>query len=137
MVHESITVNGISYADVPLVWDEVAHLIEPALLPAERTLQHVFDDCCTKDAQLWIGRRGGKAIAVMVTRICVYPAGKIAYIEHMGGESGDVFANYIPRVKQWAKAAGATRLRMGGRKGWLRLLKQHFDETYYIMESKL
>lgn len=137
MVYEGITIQGISYANVPLVWDEISEIVAKSVLEVERSADDVFADLCEKKAQLWIGRRGSSIIACMVTRIVLFPAGKVALIEHVAGEFEKAFIGYLPRLEVWAKGEGATHLRIIGRAGWVRVLKGHFEATYQILEKKL
>jgi hypothetical protein len=137
MVHEELTIRGISAESVPDIWYDVLPLLRPCIHEIEMDEWDLFEELWNSTMQLWIGERNGEIICAMTTRIDVYSQGKIASILHVGGEFDEAFKNYLPRLKEWAVSKGAGCLRMVGRVGWNRWLKEHFDKTYYVMEAEL
>jgi len=137
MVHENITIQGISSCHIIAAWPGIVHLLEPAVNKHEYTLEQVREELKTGTMQLWIGARDNEPIAVMTTKIAVFPNSKIAYIMHVGGEFEDSFKHYLPRLFNWARANGASAIRMVGREGWKRSLKDYFENTNIVMEQIL
>lgn len=137
MVHESITIQGINSGDVAAIWAEVLPVLMPAFHAGEFNEYDVFEALWNEDMQLWVGRRGDAIICAWTTRIVTTARGAIAVIQHCGGEYMDAFGDYVPRLKEWARANGATHLRLIGRDGWRRLLKRHFEKSYAVLESEL
>lgn len=137
MVHEGLTIGGVPSDQIAQVWEEVAPLLRPCLHPAEIDETDLYLDLCDKEKQLWVGRRDGKVICAMTTMITKYSQGNVAVIIHVGGEFDEAFRDYLPRLKEWAKANNANALRLIGRVGWARKLKEHFEDNYQVLESKL
>lgn len=135
MVHEDLTIQGI--VDIRSVWEEVSPLLEPGIDPKEYDLIEVFMELQESKMQLWVAREGERIIAAMTTKIVVYPVGKILMIMHMGGKWDGSFRNYLPRLKQFGKSHGCKALRIIGRRGWERVLKEHLTAVAVVMESEL
>ncbi len=115
----------------------VSSLLEPGIDPKEYDLIEVFLELQSGVMQLWVAKDGEKIIAAMTTKLVVYPAGKILMIMHMGGKWDASFKHYLPRLKQFGKAHECKALRIIGRKGWERVLKEHLTAKAVLMESEL
>lgn len=134
---ELLTIRGVASYEVPTLWPEVWGLLEPAVHPSEYTEDQLLDALYSQDLQLWIGEGDGEITCAMTTKIAIYDNAKVAVIPHVGGQFDVEFKDYLPRLKEWAIDAGAQYLRIVGRPGWTRTLREHFDETYSIMEARL
>ena len=137
MVYEELSIQGVPAENIAGIWPQVAPLLVPCLHAAEYDEQSLLESLEAKDVQLWVGRRGGHVICAMTTRIDAHHCGKVATILHVGGEFDEGFRDYLPRLKQWAKESGAGHLRVIGRAGWQRWLKEHFETHYTMLEAKL
>jgi len=137
MVHQSLAIKGIASAEVPSVWDEVKPMLMPAVHKVEMDDLDLFEALWNADMQLWVGIENEKIICAMTTRIDTHEHGKVATILHVGGRFEKEFTEYLPRLKQWAKASGADYLRLIGRPAWSRKLKEHFETNFVMMESRL
>ncbi len=110
-----------------------APLIEKALKYQDtHTLDDVECQLMKDKAQLWCGEK-----SVIVTEINDYPTGKRARIWLAAGEMDELVNDMLPDVEAWAKGGGCISITIVGRKGWLRKLKDTYEQNYVMLERTL
>ena len=75
--------------------------------------------------------------SVIVTEINDYPTGKRARIWLAAGEMDELVNDMLPDVEAWAQGGGCVSITIVGRKGWLRKLKDTYEQNYVMLERKL
>jgi len=113
------------------LWDEIApHL---ARFESERGFSSadIRRDLASTAKQLWGYEVGGRVIGVCVTQVCKPVVEIFAAVgtQTSNGQIQEVHA----AIERWAREIGCTRLRIKGRKGWLRML----DGYEMILEKEL
>lgn len=112
------------------LWDRYAHHLDK--------LSHYFDcqdireELIRAEAQLWGLQDGPEIVGVVVTRIT-----KTA-CEVVGGAGSaphEAMRALHREIEAWAKTQGCTRMRLFGRKGWLRLLS--YTQTGIVGEKEI
>lgn len=86
--------------------------------------------------QLWGLQCGPSIVGVVVTRVAQSPRGSVCEIYIACGESHGGLFLVLDEIERWAKSVGCSRVRLSGRKGWLRVLKQ-YEQTGIQMEKEL
>lgn len=90
--------------------------------------------------QLWgIQNDAGKVLGVIITKIVDTPGGEVCEIHATCGTSAGLkhaVELALPHIERWARDVGCVRVRVVGRKGWLRVLT---DYAYrgVVMEKEL
>lgn len=115
-------------------WDEIA----PHLYRLQR-LGHIGVDEMREQLkgalrQLWGYHEDGKVIGLTITRM----AGKTCEIVAAVGKqtnAGQIEETYR-EIERWAKSVGCERIRVIGRRGWLRKFPE-FQQTGIVMEKDL
>lgn len=116
-------------------FDRCWPFLEPALAYAGNTFDraHVWRRIFTEQAQLWPG-----TTAAIVTTIEEYPDGSKAVLGWLAGGEFEEVKRLQGEIRPWAKRMGCARVRVVGRKGWIRGLKEDgYREVATIMESEL
>ena len=105
----------------PLVADRIACVIDN-FSHGEETLEEIHEELLSGKAQLWVI---GQMRAVVVTQIgeaVPAPICTIAYCHGLGIE--DWAEDFIAMISEWAKGHGAGKLRIVGRPGWAKVLRE-------------
>ena len=119
------------------IWPRVVDLIHRAV--RRTNLSHTRDidtDVLRGDGLLWLAWDGQKIIAAMTTSLVNTDSDKICILTACGGSA---MADWLPlrtKIEAYAKAEGCSRVRIHGRKGWARVLKDYQVE-HIILERQL
>lgn len=115
--------TGIPSTHVPLVWDAVWPLLEPAFAQSPEK-DDVFTGLLNRDFVLWMIYDKNKPVSGIVTRLWRdTTSGSLdCRIWLVGGERlSDWVSDFLSILIPWAKSEGCTTLSAAGRKGWARL----------------
>jgi hypothetical protein len=85
--------------------------------------------------QLWGIQEDGRVIGIAITRI----GGRTCEIFAAAGtqtQRGQIQALYT-EIEKWARAEGCVRMRIIGRRGWMRMLKGYQPTRDVILEKEL
>ena len=119
---------------IPLVWTRVRPLIMRAL---EYSTSHTIDDVAAGldrgDMQLWVY---GDFQAAMVTQIHDGKKGRFCLLLALAGEPFDDYAHHLSDIERWAKSEGCEELRIYGRMGWRRKLRD-FQPQYTLFTKEI
>lgn len=101
-----------------MTWQE--H-IKPAL---ERVGTHAIEDVEKQiddgEAMLWLGEN-----SAAVTEILRYPRAKVFHVWLAGGDMDEITNQMLPKAEAFARVEGCTKMTMGGRNGWNRVMVKH------------
>ena len=128
----------VNSEDIGLVWDEVAPLIEKALLHAEGELipEDIKKHLDEGDLRLWVALEGQEILASMVTEIIEYPRKRIVRVITLAGKNMDMWYDFLPMIEGYAVKNGCSSLEAWTRKGMTRKLKD-WKHSYDIITKDL
>jgi hypothetical protein len=105
------------------IWPHVAHLIHRAV---KRTnLSHfsdIADDVLHGNGLLWIAWDGRAVKAAATTSLIRTERELVCVLTACGGDDMRLWLPLLAKIEAYAKAEGCARIRIYGRKGWLRVL---------------
>lgn len=120
------------------LWPEYGHHLERLELHGDCRALGIREDLKSSQKQLWGYQQNGKVLGVAVTSVIETPRGRACEI--YGGVGTESVRGQIDEVMQeierWAASIGCTRIKILGRKGWLRRL-HGFRQTGIIMEKAI
>jgi hypothetical protein len=119
------------------IWPHVAPLLKAACV---RTGLSAFADIETDILSglslLWIAWNGQGIDAAAATILINSEIGKVCVITVCGGSAMKRWLLLLAGIENYANEEGCTRVRIFGRKGWLRLL-EGFEGKHIIMDKEL
>jgi hypothetical protein len=130
------------YCVEPKMIEHVWPLVEPMLASAferqrsDSTLAAIEYDLRHALQLLWIASNGAAIVAAATTELCLVPAGKICSITAAAGVNTRLWDQFMPMVERYARAEGCSSLRVSGRPGWKRVLRD-FDEPWITLNKDL
>lgn len=122
---------------VPMVWPAVRDMLNAAYLKTD--LCHTADlerDVLSGVGVLWLAASQGKIEAAVVTVLNRTNSHLVCVITACGGASPRRWIHMLSQIECWAKSEGATKMRILGREGWLRLLES-YRVSNVVMEKSL
>jgi hypothetical protein len=108
------------------VWPLVADRIRSAVLRTD--LSHTADikrDLFEGDGLLWVIHDGAAIEAAAATLLVKTDRHLVCIITAIGGGNMRRWLPLLDQVEAWAKAEGAALVRIVGRPGWVRVLKNY------------
>ncbi|MCK5132055.1 MAG: hypothetical protein KAR40_07895 [Candidatus Sabulitectum sp.] len=137
----TVRLKLIDRADLEEVWPIAGPLIDMAIQHAhgETTLEHLYKDLTLGERKLIMVTEEGKTLAAAVLSMSHYPRKKVCQVSFAGGQEMDKWCDQaLPTVERIAREAGADTVRIQGRKGWLRRLRDHgYDDRGIVIEKEL
>lgn len=118
-------------------WPHVSELIHRAI--RRTNLSHSQDidfDVLNGDGLLWIAWNGSAVEAAATTSLIETDAEKVCVLTACGGENMRRWLSLLGRIEDYAKAEGCSRVRIFGRKGWMRVLERYRIRNV-ILEKEL
>lgn len=106
--------------------------IEPALAYSGGThdWQDIVEGVASSKMQLWCNED-----AAAITELVCYPRKKVLNVFLAGGDMTQLL-EMLESAKAWAKLEGCDGIMMSGRRGWLRVLKDHgWSDQFATMAS--
>jgi hypothetical protein len=85
---------------------------------------------------LWIAWNGARIEAAASTRIAMTDSGKVCTLVACGGGDRRRWMPMLGKLEIYAKAEGCSRVRIFGRKGWTRVLK-NYAVKHVVLERLL
>lgn len=102
-------------------WKDFAHFIEQL---KELSPEHVRESAKASRQQIWGLQYAQKVNGIAITEILATPLGLTCLIVGAAGSAPAPLQERLhDEIARWAKTIGCTRLRLQGRRGWLRRLK--------------
>jgi hypothetical protein len=123
------------------IWPTVTLLLRRATVRTGLSaFADIERDVLAGDALLWIAVSGeGSALAidaVASTRLQQTDAGSVCVITACAGNNMSRWLPLISGIENYARDEGCARVRIFGRKGWLRVLEE-YEESYIILDREL
>lgn len=107
-------------------WPRVASRLRAAYLRTD--LSHTDDlaaDVLFGRALLWVAMRGEAIEAAAVTKLGRTDRHLVCTITACGGGNMAGWLDHLAVIEHWARGEGCAKVRIFGRKGWLRKLKDY------------
>jgi hypothetical protein len=124
-------------ARVREVWPQVAPLIAVAMRRGGLgELADIARSLAGGAALLWLAWDGERIIAAAVTELALINGEKLCTILACGGAGFTRFGHLIGGLEHYARAERCVRMRICGRKGWARRLRD-YAITRVIIEKRL
>jgi hypothetical protein len=120
------------------LWGEIAPHLERLELHGDCLASAIRADLKASAKQLWGYQQDGRVLGVAITSVIETPRGRALEIyggvgtESVRGQIEDVFSE----IKKWAASMGCRRIRIAGRKGWLRRIPE-LKQVGIIMEMEI
>lgn len=134
-----------STAEAVCVDPQQAHEIWPHVRPSLkaaccRTGLNAFSDIeadvLAGRSLLWVAWDGHAVEAAAATVLINSEIGKICVITVCGGRGMERWLPLIGQIESYARNEGCARVRLYGRKGWLRVL-DGYEQKYVIMDKEV
>jgi hypothetical protein len=141
LVRSSAQLICVDPKRVDVIWPLAAPLLRAAIartgLSAFADIEH---DVLRGDALLWLAASGKESAptieAAASTRLQLTDAGKVCVITACSGKDRLRWLPLIAGIEAYAKDEGCQRVRIFGRKGWLRVL-DGYEEEHVVMDKEL
>lgn len=125
----------IDPARVHEIWPHVRPLLEQACRRTELNAFADFEaDILAGRSLVWIAWNGRAIEAAAATTLINSDHGKVCVITLCAGFDMRRWLTLIHRIEAYAKDEGCTRIRIFGRKGWLRVL-EGFEARHVVMDK--
>ena len=127
--------------DAETYWRFV-ELIQPIIdrSGGRTTLKTLFDDHKMGNIQIWAIHDPAAPAGVSsfgITRMVVYPSGlRVMRLDHGAGSLQDAI-DILPAVEEFARARGADKMRIEGRRGWQKIFTDGWHEVSRVIEKEL
>lgn len=119
------------------IWLHVSPLLRAA---CRRTGLNAFSDIeadvLAGRSLLWVAWDGHAVEAAAATVLINSEIGKVCVITVCGGSGMKRWLPLIGQIENYAKNEGCTRVRIYGRKGWLRVLDD-YEQKHIIMDKEV
>ncbi len=122
---------------VHLVWPRVSHWIKAALERGDMgTFGSVESDVLAARALLWVVWNDPDLEGAAVTQVEKFESSKVCTIAACGGGGMRTWVHLIETLEDYARQQGCNCVRIVGRKGWQRVLKD-YATAKVILEKRL
>lgn len=119
------------------VWPHVSPLLKAA---CRRTRLNAFEDIeadiLAGRSLLWMAWNGRAIESAAATILINSESGNVCIITVCGGSNMERWLPLIGQIESYARREGCARVRIYGRKGWLRVL-DGYAQKYVIMDKEL
>jgi len=119
------------------IWPLVSDRLHQAVLRTD--MSHTADleyDVLEGDGLLWLATNGTAIEAAAATLLIKTDRNLVCVITALGGENRSRWLDLLAGIELWAKAEGAAKMRIYGRRGWTRVLKD-YRVSNVVMEKSL
>lgn len=87
-------------------------------------------------AQCWVSMLDGELEGALVTQVQKFPTGSVCLLWIISGRNMREWIGDLDKIIEWARLVGCTKMRLHGRKGWKKVLKD-FEETAVVLERTI
>jgi len=119
------------------IWPHVRELLRAA---CRRTALNAFADLeadiLSGRSLVWIAWNGRAIEAAAATSLTPSDIGRVCVIALCAGRGMTRWLKLIERIEDYAKDEGCARIRVFGRKGWLRVL-EGYEAKHVILDKEL
>jgi hypothetical protein len=131
-----VSVFVVPAAQVDALWDEIAPHLYRLQARGQIDAEEVRADLKAERKQLWGYQDAERVIGVVITRVTKGGACEIYGAAGTQSAPGQI-QELHDAIERWAKSIDCKRLRLQGRKGWLRVLKGYTRSPDIILEKEL
>lgn len=118
-------------------WPHVEHLIRPAMIRSgEMIVLDVLRNLASKRFLMWLIWDGEEIAGSVITELADTISGRICTIVFMGGKDRRRWLHLLKEIEDYARAEHCRAMRLYGRKGWKRVLRD-YSETRIVLEKDL
>ncbi len=121
--------------DVEGLWPVAEPFIIAGCEQGEADPEKLKQQAMDGDADLWIAW-SDRCEAAAVTKMMDAPKGQVCLIDAFGAENLNAVRPLLPQWAEWAKSQGCVALRIYGRMGWQRVMKD-FKPMWIAMDKTL
>ena len=119
------------------VWPHVRRLLKAACRRTEvNAFADIEADILSGRSLLWLAWNGRAIEAAAATILINSDVGRVCIITVCGGREMKRWLPLLAEIEAYAKREGCTRVRIFGRKGWLRVL-DGYEQKHLIMDKDL
>jgi hypothetical protein len=119
------------------IWPHVSPLLKAACYRTKlNAFADIEADILSGRSLVWMAWNGRTVESAAATILINSEIGKVCIITVCGGSDMKRWLPLIDQIEAYAKAEGCKRVRIYGRKGWLRVL-DGFEEKHVIMDKDL
>ena len=127
----------INAGDAPHLWPVVSHYIIRAFARADIGLFRDTEEAVLEGkALLWVIMDGSALKGAVITQIQLTDKRKICTILACGGDDAPSWVHLIEKIEAYARWMECHSMRISGRKGWMKLLKD-YRMAHVILEKRL
>jgi hypothetical protein len=119
------------------VWSHVSHLLKAACKRTElNAFADIESDILAGRSLLWLAWNGRRIESAAATILIDSEVGKVCTITACAGSDIKRWLPLVSQIENYASNEGCARVRIYGRKGWLRVL-DGYESKYVIMDKEL
>jgi len=118
----------------PMVKNRIANVF--ARFPSDTTIEATERDVLSGAQLLWVAWDGFEPIGAVTSALYQTPRRKICSVVVGFGEAKDLPNLFFPLIEAYARAEGCSNLRLSGREGWARVLKD-FRQPWIVLDKDL
>lgn len=135
--HPSSSLVCVDPEKVSSVWPHVKSLLRKACLrTALNAFEDIESDVLSGRSLLWLAWNGRVILAAAATTMIKTEAGRVCVIAACGGANMKRWLPLLGEIEAYARSEGCARMRIFGRKGWLRVL-DGYHEGHVIIDKEL
>lgn len=140
MKNEELIVSAITPKMIPLIWDNVSHMVQMAIdhSNGELDLSEIYERLIEKEMIMLTVSIGSKISAALTIEKRSFASGKnILNVTTAGGSDlADWLDTVSPLIDQLAVEHGCSEIYIVGRAGWIRTLKDSGYSKIHTVVSK-
>lgn len=128
---------GVFQENIDSLWPKLLPFVTRVLSrDSEFTPEQIYNKVKNYESQLMVGERSGVPEFILVTSIYGQGKDKSCLLFLAAGENGKHWISYLGSVESWAKAQGCKTIKLQGRPGWKKWLKEYRVKDV-ILEKRL
>jgi len=134
----SAEIRCVDPAQVQFVWPLVRDRIAKVLAdhPCDTTIDATEADLLKGLQLLWVARDGFEVVGAATTAIIKTPSRKLCAVMVGFGAGHNLVPRFFAMIERYARAERCSNLRLSGRKGWQRMLKD-FRQPWIVLDKEL
>jgi hypothetical protein len=118
----------------PMVKRRLAEVFEE--YDSDSSIEATEHDVVSGLQLLWLAMDGFEIVACATTALSQTPSKKLCTIVVASGVNTKLWDSFMPMVERYARAEGCSNLRLSGRDGWKRVLKD-FRQPWIVLDKEL
>lgn len=127
----------VQEGDVDAFWHIVEPLIERAIQGSDLTADEIRENAKQSLMRLWLGEIDGRVVMAGAVVEIMIGEERVAHIAALSGTGMRFWLTaFLTEFESLAKANGIDRVRLNGRKGWARALRD-YRMTAVVLEKRL